>query len=328
MKSSKVLTAAAVALLTVSACASGDGTYPSDDIEFVIPYDPGGGADPVGREFSSELADEMGVRAMVENLPGGGETIGIESVLSSEPDGYRLALASLSGVVIQPLVNDNLSYEGPEDYTPILRLAESPDGLFVPADSPYETLDDLVADARANPGAVSVAGSAAMNATIFSILELERQEDIDINLFAMSGGAGEAVIAALAGEIDAVAASVAGQIGMVEGGELRMLAHNSTPEFNDILPGAVSFEEQGIDIPFSSTYVIVAPAGLDDDTRSTLQESAMAVASSDGWEDWAVENGLYPDPLSGDELTEWLNDQEELYATAVELAEQADVEEQ
>lgn len=327
-KTSASLAAGSALLLVLTGCSSGDEAFPSDDFEFVIPYNPGGGADPVGREFSSRLADELGVRAVVENLPGGGETIGIESVLSSEPDGYRLALATLSGTVIQPLVNDNLSYQTADDFTAILRLAESPDGIFVPADSPYETLDDLIEDARQNPGEVSIAGSAALNATIFSSLQIEEQADVDLNIFAMAGGAGEAVVATLAGEVDAIAASVAGQIGMVEGGELRMLAHNSTPEFNYVLPDAISFEEQGIDIPFSSTYVVVAPAGLDEEALQVLQDNTMAVAESEEWAEWARDMGLLPAPLTGDELATWFDEQADVYADAVELAEQAGVDEQ
>lgn len=327
-KTAAILATSSALLLVLTGCSSGDGSYPTDDFEFVIPYNPGGGADPIGREFSTQLADEMGVGAVVENLPGGGETIGIESVLSSEPDGYRLALATLSGTVIQPLVNENLTYQTADDFTPILRLADSPDGIFVPADSPYETLEDLVEDARENPGQVSLAGSAALNATIFSALQIEEQEDIDLNIFAMAGGAGEAAVAALAGEVDAIGASVAGQIGMVEGGELRMLGHNSTPDFNYILPDAISLGEQGIDIPFSSTYVMVAPAGLEDETVQVLQESAMAVAESDEWAEWSHDMGLTPAPLSGDELVTWFDEQTDVYADAVELAERAGVEEQ
>lgn len=325
----KVFGTGSAAALVLVGCGGDDGNYPSSDFQLVIPYDPGGGADPLGREFSSQLAQELGVNAVVENIPGGGEAIGLSSVINADPDGYRLGQASFSGLVIQPLINDGLSYQGVEDYTPIARMSDTPDALYVPDHSPYETLDDLIEDARENPGEVTVAASGAMNISMFVMVGLEEQADIDLNLLATSGGAGEAATAAMAGEVDAISVTAPGQLGLVEAGELRALAHTGSAEYNDVLPGSISFEEAGFDIPYVSTWVLMAPADLDEDVESTLQEAAVSVAESEDWNQWMGENGNSPAPtMTGDELNQWLAEQEGVYQEAVELVEDSDIEEE
>ncbi|NLS09685.1 tripartite tricarboxylate transporter substrate binding protein [Nesterenkonia sp. MY13] len=324
-KTKGIASLGAVALL-LAACGEDDGEYPSSDLEYIVPYDPGGGADPVGREFSTRLADELGVGATVENLPGGDETVALTDLFGGEPDGYRMSLASHTGLITQPLLNEDLAYQSVDDYSPIVRMLEVPDALFVPEDSPYETLDDFIEAARENPGEITVSAGGQLNEAMLMLLELEEQADIDLNLVAMSGG-GEAGTAVLSGEVDAAGVTAAGQMGNVEDGALRPLAHVGTPEFNDSLPGAVSFEEAGYDIPFQTAYMVVAPPGIDDDVLETLEAAALEVAESDEWAEWAEENGYLPSPIAGDDLAEWLRGEEELYQEAVESAQDSDIEE-
>lgn len=324
-----VITAASSVALLASGCGGEGEGFPSSDIELVIPYAPGGGADPIGREFSSLLSSKLGVNAIVNNLPGGGEAIGVSDVIGANPDGYTLGQASFSGLIIQPLLNDSLTYRGVDDYTPIARMSDTPDALFVPDDSPYESLQDFIDDARANPGEVTVAASGAMNISMFAMVGLQEEEDIELNLLATSGGAGEAATAALAGEVDAISVTAPGQLGMVEGGQLRALAHTGSSEYNDVLPGSTSFEEEGIEIPYVTTWILMAPSGLDEEALDTLEQIAVDVASSDEWIEWMADNGSVAAPeMTGDELIEWLKEQEEVYTDVIELAEQSDIEEE
>ena len=321
------LAVTSTALLALVACGGDDGEYPTSGIDYIVPYDPGGGADPVGREFSAMYADELGVSATVENLPGGDETVALTELFNDTPDGYRMSLASHTGLITQPILNESLTYQSVDDYTALVRMVQAPDALLVLDESPYETLDDFIEDARENPGELTLAAGGQLNEAMLMLLELQEQADIDLNLVAMSGG-GEASTALMSGEVDAVGIVSSGQVGNIEDGVMRALAHVGTSDFNEILDGAPSFEEEGYDIPFMTAYLAVAPDGIDEDTLATMQEAALSVTESDEWQEWAASNGYLVDPIVGDELEDWMREQEELYDVAVAEAQDSDVEDE
>jgi tripartite-type tricarboxylate transporter receptor subunit TctC len=302
---------AAAATLLMTGCAassgSGDGAWPNgEQVTYVVPYSPGGSTDPVGREFSRLLAQEAGASAVVENLPGGDETIGLTDVIEAEPNGLTLGLSSATGVIVQPLVNPNLPFQSAEDYTPIVKMVEAPNAIMVAAGSPWQSLDDLIADARQRPGEISVGTTGRLTNNTFVLVSLEEQAGIDLNIVPFSGGAGEAVLATLGGQVDAAIPTAAAQRAFVDSGELRALAHTGDASYNDVLPGSVSFTEAGYDIPFSSDYVTVSAPGLPDDVREAVVAAASTVAASDEWAAWCEQSGFVADPMSGTELDDWI----------------------
>jgi putative tricarboxylic transport membrane protein len=295
--------------------------FPSQDLEYVVPYAPGGSTDPVGREFSRLLAGELGTGATVTNRPGGDETIGVSSVVEAAPDGYTLGLTSATGIIVQPLVNDQLSYKEPSDYTRVVKMVEAPNALLVAANSPFRSLDDFIAAARTNPGQVRVGTTGRLANNTFALLALEKQAGIDLNIVPFSGGAGEAVRAALGGQVEAAIPTASAQLGLVEAGELRGLAHTGHPEYNQFLPGAVAYSDAGFDIPFSSDYLTIAPNGLPPAVAEKLVGAAVAVARSEEWATWCRENGYLADPMSGQELDAWIQKSIEASREAIRLSE-------
>jgi putative tricarboxylic transport membrane protein len=317
-------------LITATALASGcaaqdggEGTWPGgDQFTYVIPYSPGGSTDPVGREFSRQLADAARTSAVVENLPGGDETIGLTKVIEAEPDGLTLGLSSATGVIVQPLVNHNLPFQTAEDYTPVVKMVEAPNALVVAANSPYRTLDDLIADAKRRPGQVRVGTTGELTNNTFVLVSLEDQAGIDLTIVPFSGGAGEAVLATLSGDIDAAIPTAAGQRSFIDSGELRALAHTGDASYNEVLPGSTTFKDAGYDVPFSSDYITVAAPGLPDNMREELVATATEVAKGDQWAAWCKEAGFVADPMSGAELDEWIATTTEASKRAIDLVEQ------
>jgi putative tricarboxylic transport membrane protein len=306
---------------------SGGGTgeaatdYPSQDLDYVVPYSPGGSTDPVGREFSRLLAGELGTGATVTNRPGGDETIGVSSVVEAAPDGYTLGLTSATGIIVQPLVNDQLSYREPGDFTSVVKMVEAPNALLVAAGSPFRSLDDFIQAARTSPGQVRVGTTGRLTNNTFALLALEKQAGIDLNIVPFSGGAGEAVRAVLGGQVEAAIPTASAQLGLVEGGELRGLAHTGHPAYNEFLPGAVAFSDAGFDIPFSSDYLTIAPNGIPPAVAEKLVATAVTVAKSEEWARWCRENGYLPDPLSGPELDAWIQKSIDASREAIQLSE-------
>ncbi|ALV39933.1 hypothetical protein AU252_01110 [Pseudarthrobacter sulfonivorans] len=315
---------AAVSLIALTGCISGKGggsgaaNYPDGALNYIIPYSPGGSSDPAGREFSRMLAEELGTTVVNQNLPGGDETIGTSAILSAEPDGMTLGFAAPSGLIIQPMLKD-LAYED-KGYTPISKLAFVPNALLVGKDSPYRTLDEFIAAAKDKPGELTIGTTSNTSSNTFTAYALEQQADIAVTMVPFTGGAGEAVLAAISGEIDAVVAATSAQLGLIEAGDLVALAHTATPEYNKVLPGAVSFEEAGLDIPLGGHYLTVAPAGLDEGVEQKLVQASKKVVESAAWAKWCENNGFLPDPMAGTELDEWLAQQTKLSADMLERA--------
>lgn len=324
------LAATIAASLLLAGCAGGTGraagdevVYPDGPVTYVVPYNPGGSADPVGREFARLFGKAVGTSIIVENLPGGDETIGISSVLESDPDGQTIGMSSAAGIVFGPLVTPDLSYHGVEDYTPIAMMVRSPNAVFVPKDSPYETIEDFIEAAEDAPGEVSIGTIGRMTVPTFNIVSLEDAADIDLNIVPFSGGASEAVTAALSGQIDAFVSAASGQVGLVESGDLRALAHTGDESYDAVLPGSVSFASLGYDVPFSVEYLDVAPAGLDPVIREKLTDVANEIVMSDEWQEFCEQNGLQAVHFEGAELDEWIADVTERGERAIELVEES-----
>jgi putative tricarboxylic transport membrane protein len=321
-RAAKVVTAllACTALTSCAVLTGGDsGGYPSQSIEYVVPYKPGGSSDPVGREFSRMLADDLGTSANVFNKPGGDESIGITEVVRAQSDPHTLGLASSAGLLAQPMLKNSLQYDGYEDVTPIVQMINTPYALFVAEDSPYRTLDDLIQDAKKNPGKVRVGTANRMGNTAFCFYFLEKQAGVEMTIVPSSGGSGEAALATMGGQTEAFLATASGQRGLVESGDLRPLAYTGE-EYGDVFPGATSFKDAGYDIPFTADYMTIAPAGLPDSDRTKLVEAARKIAVSEKWASWAKKQGNVPADVSGKELTQQLQEKRDKIKAAIELA--------
>jgi putative tricarboxylic transport membrane protein len=319
-----LLTIAAVsavaALAGCSSAAGDDGSkFPTRPLEYVIPYNPGGSSDPMGREFSRLLTEELGTSATVLNMPGGDESIGITHLSKADPDGHTLGLASSAGLLAQPMLNQELQYDGMENFTPVVKMSDTPYALLVSAKSEFRTLDDLIAAAKANPGGVRIGTANRMGNSAFVVYELEEQAGIKTTVVPSSGGSGETALSVMGGKIEAMVGTASGQLGLVKSGDLRALAYTGTG-YGDFMPEATSFEDAGYDIPFTADYMTLAPKGLPEKVQEKLVASARKVAESDEWAKWSKSQGNLPDTVAGKDLTVLLEKKRTEIGEAIELA--------
>lgn len=312
--------AALSAAALLSACGS-DGEYPSEAIEYIIPYNPGGSTDPLGREFANMLTDSLGTTSTPLNMPGGDESIGITHVYGAAPDGYTIGMGSSAGLVGQPVLNDSVQYEGPESFTPIIKMVDVPYALMVSGDSEFETLEDFIDAAKASPGELTVGAPNRMGGSAFTLYALESMADIQTSLVTSTGGSGEAALSVMSGRTNAMVGTAAGQAGLIESGDIRVLAYTGQQDYSDFVPNAQSFHEAGYEIPFSGDYMTLAPADLPDDVSEQLISTAEEIATSDEWAEWTANQGILTDSLVGDELDAWLEEQTISIDNAIEFAE-------
>jgi tripartite-type tricarboxylate transporter receptor subunit TctC len=230
------LASALVLALAVPAVAES-----AHNLKIVVPYPPASGPDILSRLMADQVGRAQNATVVIENRPGGGTTIGTEAVARAAPDGTTVLLVANSFVVNPALKKGN--YDVAASFEPVCQLAATPMMLVVKADSPYKTVADLVAAARAKPGALSVGG--APNSSLQMAYEVLKR-DAGINMtYVPFGGTAPAVNTLMGGHVTAVSADYPTITGYLKSGTLRALL-TASPQRIATLPDVPTFAEAGL----------------------------------------------------------------------------------
>lgn len=209
------------ALVAGFAFAATEEEYPARDITTIVVWGAGGGTDTCNRVIMGEMAKELGVRINVSNTTGGtAGSAGMLDAYSKDPDGYTLGGMSESNTSTAVMVAD---WDNTVDKWDWFIVGGSPDVVSITPDLPYETIDDLVAAAKADPGAIRAGASGAGSIHHLNLLAFEAGSGADFEFIPYDGSA-PSQNAAMSGEIQLVVTSVAEQAELIRAGELRPLA--------------------------------------------------------------------------------------------------------
>jgi tripartite-type tricarboxylate transporter receptor subunit TctC len=268
----------AVALLLAVSAVFGQDTYPSKPVTMIVPFPPGGVADIVGRPLAAQMEKTLKQPVVVVNRTGAGGAIGMAAVAKAPPDGYTILMA-LSSISIFP-VSDRISGKPPSyeltDLAPIALITADPTVLVVGADSPWKTLKDFVATAKAYPGQINYSSSGVYG-TLHVAMEIFANA-ADIKLFHVPyQGGGPALTALLGGQVHALASGPAPAVGQIKAGKVRALASWSSERL-PLLPEIPTFKELGYDAEFYIWSGVFAPAATPapvlDRLRAAVREAA------------------------------------------------------
>jgi tripartite-type tricarboxylate transporter receptor subunit TctC len=252
--------------------------YPDRPITVVVPFPPGGVADVVGRPMAEAMGRHLQQPMVIENRGGAGGGIGMAQVARARPDGYTLLMA-LSSVVVLPEA-DRVMRRAPmfelDQLVPIARFTADPTMLVVRADSPWKTYEEFAAQAKAAPGRLTF-GSSGNYGTMHVPMEQWKAATGSYLLHVPYTGAGPAVVALLAGQIDAVATGPSSVVQQVKAGRLRALAHWGEGRLA-VLPDVPSLRERGVPIGYSQWAGLFAPAGTPPAVLARLGEAARFAA--------------------------------------------------
>jgi len=210
--------------------------YPASPVQIVIPYSPGGLTDIFWRSISDSLASNIKGTLAIVNKPGGGGVVGTSSVVNSKPDGYTLVNISPEAVSIAPAFTPNMPYDPEKDISYIGKTCVVGFGFAVRNESPFKTLEDLVAFAKANPKKLKTAGMGIVGTPHMIIGVFNRDAKVDITYIPFDGG-GEVTTNLLGGHVDFAVASLPPIKSHVLSGKIRLLAVCSPkrlPSFPDI----------------------------------------------------------------------------------------------
>ncbi|MFT4193943.1 tripartite tricarboxylate transporter substrate binding protein [Ottowia sp.] len=243
--------------LALAATAAQAQDFPARPITLVVPYAPGGTTDILGRAFALSMSKTLKQTVIVENKAGAGGTLGLLDMRNAKPDGYRLSLIPVS-VFRQPYVQ-KVQYDPVGDLTYVASFSAYDFILGVAADSPYKTLQDVVADARKSPGDVNYGTPGRNTGNHVAGALLARAADVKLTHVPFKGDS-EAINALLAGHIK-VAILTNGILNFMEAGKVRALAVAA-----DRRPAAFAkiptFKEAGYDVVIPSPLGIAGPKGL------------------------------------------------------------------
>jgi tripartite-type tricarboxylate transporter receptor subunit TctC len=248
--------------------------YPTRPIRIVVGFTPGGGNDIIARVFGQKLSESLGQPVIIENKPGAGAILATEYVARSAPDGYMLLVGASGAMVINPAVYEKLSYDTVRDFKPVSELGSFPLILIVNSKSPFKSLADLVAYAKANPDKANYSSSSAA----FQLAtELFKQKTgVPMQMIPYKG-ANDSVTAVISGEVTATIADAGPVTSQVTGGNARALAV-AAPKRVESLPEVPTMKEAGADVEAVLWSGIFVPAATPPEIVAKLEAEFIRIA--------------------------------------------------
>jgi tripartite-type tricarboxylate transporter receptor subunit TctC len=264
--------------------------YPDRIVKIVVPFAPGGGTDTVARTLAQEMAKDLGQSVIIENKPGAGTIIGTQSVATSDPDGYTLLMGTFANAV-NPSLNAKLPYDPHKGFAPVALVARSFNIVVVNAKSPYRSVADLIAAAKAEPdklsyGTYGTGTSAHLAGELFKSLA-------KVNLTTVPyKGAAPAITDLLGGQIQVMFTTVASAASLIESGQLRALAVTSA-ERSPAFPNVPTVAEAGVPgYSAESWYGLFAPAKTPPEIIDRLNKAAATAVKAEAFKKLGVNEGL------------------------------------
>jgi putative tricarboxylic transport membrane protein len=308
-------TATAAACLTLAATLaacnqdgdSAGGDFPSQTVEIMVPAAAGGGWDSTARAMQKAIEDEDLVKESVEvfNVEGGGGATGLAQLQKDDGDPHKLMMTGLVMIGALQLADSEVSLE---NSTPIATLTSEAEAFVVPADSAYQTIQDVVEAYQQDPASVTFGGGSAGGSDQLVAAQLVKAAGGDASQLKYVGysGGGEAVAGILSGDVAVGVSGISEFTGQIESGEMRLLAVSTAEPVDVGGEPAPTLIDAGYDVDFANWRAIVAAPGLSDEDQQAVIDRIDALHESQGWQDALEENGWTDFYKTGDEAKSYI----------------------
>jgi tripartite-type tricarboxylate transporter receptor subunit TctC len=283
--------AAALAVLAAGGSASAQSAFPSKPVHIFVPYAAGGAVDILARTLGDAVSQKWGQSVVIENRPGAGGVIASQALVTSPPDGYTLILVA-SGHPTNAFLYPKLPYDTFKDFTPISLVASSPNILLVRKDSPFKTVADVIAAAKAKPGSLSFGHSGNGTSTHLAGELFKNLAKIDIAGIPYKGGL-PVINDLLGGQIPLSINNGPESVGQLQAGTVRALAV-TTASRASFLPDVPSLSET---VPGYDTEVwwgLLGPAKLPPEVLAKLSHDFVAAVNTDAVKERLSKLGATP----------------------------------
>ena len=285
------------ALVLVAAPAAAQ--YPEKPVTMLAGYPPGGLVDIVSRLVAEGMKPKFPKGLNVVNRPGAAGAVAVAEMARSAPDGYTIVMTPHSALVIAPQLQE-LAYRTPDDYDPVVNLVSYYPMIAVRTESEYKSMQDLIADAKANPGKLRVGSPGEGTSSHLNLEELMRLADVKMIHVPFQGWA-QSSPALLGGHIEAAVAQPGELRGAVDGKRMRVLV-NFRPERLPSFADVPTAKERGWDVANGVWYLLVAPKGTPAPVIKTLHDAAKAAIEDPKFAADMAHRGIDVDYRPGDRL--------------------------
>jgi tripartite-type tricarboxylate transporter receptor subunit TctC len=268
---------AVAALLVVGiAAAAQPVVWPTKPIRVIVTFPPGGSSDAAVRIVAPKLGERLGQQVIVENRPGAGGNIGLAALAKSEADGYTLAVGAAGGLAANASLYPKMPFDAQRDFVPISLLAHIPFVLVANPASPIHSVADLLAEAHAQPGKLSVGHGGNGTAMHLSVQLLKLMAGIDMTEVAYRGS-GPVALDVMSGQVPLGMLDLPSVLAQIKAGKVRALAVTGQTRLADLLD-VPTLAEAGVK-GYESTgwFGVVAPAGTPPAVVARLQTDLHAV---------------------------------------------------
>jgi tripartite-type tricarboxylate transporter receptor subunit TctC len=292
--------------------------YPARPIRLVVPYPPGGPTDFVGRTVGQKLAQAFGQQIVVDNRPGAGTIIGSELVARAAPDGYTLLFGTGGGTFLAPLMLPKVPYDPHRDFAPVGMLVQSPQVLVVHPSVAANSVGELVALAKAKPGALNFASvgtgtSPHLGGELFQALAGIKLVHIPYK------GTAPAVTDLISGQVHLMFTSMPTVLAHVQGGRLRLLGTGGAKR-SAVIPEAPPIAETLPGFELVTWYAIFAPARTPDAIIRRLNTEIVKALADPESRDRLAAQGLEPAPMTPEELRRYTQQDTSRWARLIKAA--------
>ncbi|MGA9749743.1 MAG: tripartite tricarboxylate transporter substrate-binding protein [Nocardioides sp.] len=326
VRRSTALAAGVTAAVTLAACGqtAGGGSaseeaFPSKTVDIMVPAAAGGGWDSTARAMQQVIETDDVITEPVEvfNVEGGGGATGLSQLQKDKGDPHALMVTGLVMIGALEQANSPVSFE---DVTPIATLTSEAEAFVVPADSEFESIEDVVAAYEQDPSSVTFGGGSAGGSDQLVVAELLKEagaQPSEMKYVGYSGG-GEAIAGILSGDVAVGVSGVSEFEEQIEAGDMRLLAI-STAETQEVAgEDAPTLADAGYDIDFSNWRALVAAPGISDEAKAQVTETVDAMHETQGWKDALETNGWADFYKTGDEAQEYIDGEVERVAALYE----------
>lgn len=292
-----------------AAMAQGAAGFPAKPIKVIVPFTPGGGSDAAARFFGEKLGAALGQPVLVENRPGGNSgSIGTTLVKAAPADGYTLLLGSTAPLVTNVVMVKELPYDAVKDFRPIAGLTKNMTAVVVPANSPHQTLAELVAaskKSRLNAGTASAGFHLA--ADWFANLAGFKYTHVPYK------GLGQALTDVVGGSLDWAIVDLAGATPLLQGNRIRALAVTDDAR-HPFFPAVPTVKESGYpEFVYNTWTSFHVRADTPDDVARKLTDATLAILKSDAAAEYARKAGTQLLPLGPTEFAKYQRDEVERF---------------
>lgn len=296
-------------LMVIGFSSLGFAAYPDRNINFVVPFGAGGATDVVGRKLAQLMEKYLDTRIIIDNRPGAGSGIGMNYVYNQRPNGYVLGLGGAHLVVSS--VQKATLYPA-HDFDNIARINLDPFVLAVKADSPYDNIEDLMAATKEKT--ISLGNAGVSTTTYMVAAAINESTGSNFSIFPADGGAQMRALL-LGGHIDAGIFSQSELRGYEDELKPLLVMSDQRTVTNPDVPSVAEFGWENI--PEGSWRMVSGPPGLPQDVKDKLVAAIEQAVNDPEWVEWSAENGFLELFLTGDELDQYVREQEAIFENLI-----------